>query len=277
MQKLPIYLYQNILNVILDRDATVKGVNQVMYQRDLIIQKGIKNQVRIQFKNSDEKRISISTASTYIFSMFDAIDQRLLIEKPLNVLPETTSTRGVAVLTLTESDTVDLDRTSYQYSVKMLDSDGSYLSAYTNTYYGAAGTLRLNQDTYPVLQPSITIINLTKFFNASTMNYEHSTGNIYAQPEFNGNTALHTIAFYLTAYRGTIILEGTLENSPGSGVNYAVISSTPYTGFSGIDYQNFNGVYSYIRVRHIPERAPAGINNDDPSYYGSVDKILYRS
>jgi hypothetical protein len=47
MQKLPIYLYQNILNVILDRDATVKGVNQVMYQRDLIIQKGIKNQVRI--------------------------------------------------------------------------------------------------------------------------------------------------------------------------------------------------------------------------------------
>jgi hypothetical protein len=277
MQKLPIYLYQNILNVILDRDATVKGVNQVMYQRDLIIQKGIKNQVRIQFKNSDEKRISISTASTYVFSMFDAIDQRLLIEKPLQVLPETTSTRGVAVLTLTESETVDLDRTSYQYSVKMLDSDGSYMPAYTNTYYGAAGTLRLNQDTYPVLQPSVSITALTKAFNLGISLYEHTTGNIYAQPEFNGNTALHTIAFYLTAYRGTIIVEGTLENTPGSGISYAIISSTPYTGFSGIDYQNFNGVYSYIRVRHIPAKAPAGIDNDDPSYYGKVDKILYRS
>ena len=277
MQKLPIYLYQNNLNVILDRDATVKGVNQVMYQRDLIIQKGIKNQVRIQFKNSDEKRISISTASTYIFSMFDAIDQRLLIEKPLDVLPETTSTRGVAVLTLTESDTVDLDRTSYQYSVKMLDTDGSYLPAYTNTYYGAAGTLRLNQDTYPVLRPSVSITALTKAYNLNISKYEHTTGNIYAQPEFNGNTALHTIAFYLAAYRGTIILEGTLENTPGSGENYSVISSRNYTGFSGIDYQNFNGVYSYIRVRHIPAKAPAGIDNDDPSYYGSVDKILYRS
>ena len=277
MQKLPIYLYQNILNIILDRDATVKGVNQVMYQRDLIIQKGIKNQVRIQFKNSDEKRISISTASTYVFSMFDAIDQRLLIEKPLDVLPETTSTRGVAVLTLTESDTVDLDRTSYQYSVKMLDTDGSYLPAYTNTYYGAAGTLRLNQDTYPVLQPSVSITALTKAYNLNISKYEHTTGNIYAQPEFNGNTALHTIAFYLAAYRGTIILEGTLENTPGSGENYSVISSRNYTGFSGIDYQNFNGVYSYIRVRHIPAKAPAGIDNDDPSYYGSVDKILYRS
>ena len=277
MQKLPIYLYQNNLNVILDRDATVKGVNQVMYQRDLIIQKGIKNQVRIQFKNSDEKRISISTASTYVFSMFDAIDQRLLIEKPLDVLPETTSTRGVAVLTLTESDTVDLDRTSYQYSVKMLDTDGSYLPAYTNTYYGAAGTLRLNQDTYPVLQPSVSITALTKAYNLNISKYEHTTGNIYAQPEFNGNTALHTIAFYLAAYRGTIILEGTLENTPGSGENYSVISSRNYTGFSGIDYQNFNGVYSYIRVRHIPAKAPAGIDNDDPSYYGSVDKILYRS
>jgi len=277
MQNLPIYLYQNNLDIILDADPTVRGVNQVMYQRDLTIQKGVKNQVRIQFKNSDQKRISIYSTQTYIFSMFDAIDQRLLIEKPLEVLTETTSTRGVALLTLTESDTLNLSPTSYQYSVKRLDDDGSYIPAYTNTYYGVAGTLKLKDEIYPVLQPSTTIANWTKLFNPSTLKYEHSSGNIYANPEFNGNNALHTIAFYLTAYRGQVIVEGSLDNTPNSGDNFAIISTQTYSGFSGIEYQNFNGVYSYIRVRHIPAQAPAEPDNDNPAYYGRFDKALYRS
>ena len=121
MQILPIYLYSNTLDVILDLDPTVRGVNQVMYQRDLTIQKGIKNQVRIQFKNSDQKKVSISNTQTFVFSMFDAIDQRQIIEKRLEVLEENTGTKGIALLTLSESDTVDLTRTSYKYTVKMQD------------------------------------------------------------------------------------------------------------------------------------------------------------
>ena len=117
MQNLPIYLYPNSFAVILDLDTTIKGVNQVMYQRDLTIQKGIKNQVRVQFKNSDQKKIRIHNTQTFVFSMFDAINQRLIVEKNLEVLDlGTTATKGIAVLTLNESDTLDLDRSSYQYS-----------------------------------------------------------------------------------------------------------------------------------------------------------------
>ena len=47
MLSLPIYLYPNIYPVILDLDPTVRGVNRVMYQRDLKIQKGVKNKVQI--------------------------------------------------------------------------------------------------------------------------------------------------------------------------------------------------------------------------------------
>ena len=141
MQNLPIYLYSNTLDVILDLDATVKESNQVMYQRDLKIQKGIKNQVRVQFKNSDQKRVSISDSQTFVFSMFDTTNQRLVLEKQLQVLETNTSTRGLALLTLNESDTVDLTRTSYQYSVKLRDTDGTFTPTYVNTYYGMAGTL----------------------------------------------------------------------------------------------------------------------------------------
>ena len=280
MQVLPVYLYPNNYDVILDLDPTTRGVNQVMYQHELKIQKGIKNKVRIQFKNSDQKRITVSNTGTYVFSMFDAINQRLLIQKELEVLDDgfTTSTRGQAVLSLSESDTIDLDRSSYQFSVKYQDpTDGTYLPAYSNTYYGMAGTVQLMQDVYPVLQPSQEIVSLLKSFNQGTMLYEHKSGNIYAYPEFNSNSALHTVAMYMTKFKGTVHVQGTLSNQPDSYGKYFTIDSRTYTGFSGVDYMNFNGVYTYIRLLIVPATAPAGSTNDDPDFFGSFDKALYRS
>ena len=277
MQNLPIYLYPNTLNVILDLDATTRGVNQIMYQRDLTIQKGIKNQIRIQFKNSDQKRVSVSTTQTFVFSMFDAINQRLIIEKELEILAETTSTKGMALLTLNESDTLDLDRSSYQYSVKRLDTDGSYTPAYANTYYGMAGTLHLASDIFPILKDSAVIDSFLETFDVDLMKYKHISGNTYAYPEFNGNNALHTLAIYMGAYKGTVYVEATLDNSPSANSNYTVVDQRTYTGFTGIDYLNFTGVYSYIRITHIPDKGPLDAYNNNPSYYGSLDKILYRS
>lgn len=278
MQNLPVYLYDNTFNVILDLDTEVKGVNQTMYQRDLKVQKGIKNQIRVQFKNSDQKRIRIHNTQTYVFSMFDALNQRLLIEKNLEVLDQnTTSTRGLALLTLTESDTIDLDKSSYQFSIKRQDTDGTYLPAYANTYYGMAGTVHLLEDIFPALQPSQTITAFQQSFNADINKYEHKSGNIYAYPEYNSNSALHTVALYTNSYRGTVYIQGTLNNSPASFGNYVTLATRTYTGSSGVDYINFNGVFSYIRIMHIPDTAPAESTNDNPSYYGSLSKVLYRS
>ena len=278
MQNLPIYLYDNTLDVILDLDPTIRGVNRVMYQRDLKIQKGIKNKIRIQFKNSDQKRISISNTQTFVFTMFDAISQQLVLEKQLEVLEESTATKGIALLTLTESDTIDLTKSSYQYGVKYQDpTDGTFLPAYTNTYYGVPGTVYVAEDINPVLQPSQEIVSYLKSFNSDSSLYEHKSGNIYAYPEYNSNTALHTIAMYMTGFKGTVYIQGTLYNSPASFNRYVTLAERSYTGFSGIDYVNFNGIFSYIRIMYIPDTAPAESNNDNPAYYGSFDKALYRS
>lgn len=278
MQNLPVYLYQNILDVTLDLDTTIRGVNRVMYQRDLKIQKGLKNSIRVQFKNSDQKNISINSTDTFVFSMFDAINQREILNKNLTVLDAgTTATRGLALLTLTESDTLDLDRTSYKFLIKKNESNGDYSPAYSNTYYGINGTLHILNDVSPVLQDSKTVNSYTKLFNGDTNLYEHFSNFLYANPEYNGNSALHTMAFYMTAYRGTIQIQATLDNSPSIHSNWSTISTRTYNQFTGIDYANFNGVYSFVRVKHIPATAPADPDNDNPAYYGSIDKILYRS
>jgi hypothetical protein len=278
MQNLPVYLYNNTLDVLLDLDSATRGVNNVMYQRDLKVQKGLKNQIRIQFKNSDQKKVQISNTETYVFSMFDAINRRLLVEKTLEVLDaNTTATRGLALLTLSESDTQDLKVSSYQFAIRRLDEQGSYQPAYSNTYYGVNGTLHILDDVYPVLQPSTTVTTFPKSFNSNSGLYEHKSGNISAHPEYNGNQALHTLAMYMTGYRGTVYIQGTLNNTPGSSGRYVTLATRTYTGFTGIDYVNFTGIFSYIRIMHIPATKPAESDNDNPSYYGSFDKILYRS
>jgi hypothetical protein len=278
MQSLPIYLYPNALDIILDLDPIVKGANRVMYQRDLKIQKGIKNKVRIQFKNSDQKRIPISEDDVFVFSLFDATNQRLLLEKQLTVLDDgsTFATRGLAELTFNESDTMDLDVSDYQFSVKKLDTDGTYLPAYSNTYYGVAGFLKLSQDVYPVLQPSQEVVAFEKVYDDDLHKYIHRSGNIYAYPEYNSNTALHTAAAYMTNFKGRLLVEGTLYNSPASFNRYVTIADQTYNGFTGIDYFNFNGIFSYVRFTFIPDTAPAESNNDNPAYYGNFDKVLYR-
>lgn len=278
MQSLPIYLYPNTLDVTLDLDPIVNGVNRVMYQRDLKIQKGIKNKVRIQFKNSDQKRIPISTGDVFVFCMFDTTNQRLVLEKQLSILDDGTTfaTRGLAELTLTESDTMDLDVSDYQFSVKKLDTDGTYLPAYSNTYYGVAGFLKIAQDVYPVLQPSQEVVAFERIYDDTIQKYRHRSGNIYAYPEYNSNTALHTAAAYMTGFKGQLLIEGTLYNSPASFNRFVTIATRTYNGFDGIDYFNFNGIFSYVRFTYIPAVAPGESQNNNPEYYGSFDKVLYR-
>jgi hypothetical protein len=50
-----------------------------------------------------------------------------------------------------------------------------------------------------------------------------------------------------------------------------------YNGTTDIDAVSFNGVYTYIRLIHVPATAPGESTNDNPNFFGSFDKALYRS
>jgi hypothetical protein len=279
--KLPVYLYPNVYEVILDLDNNNR-INQVMYQRKITLQKGVKNTVQLQFKNSDQKLLNVSS-STFVFVLFDSTDQRNLIQKSVTILDNgsTLALRGLGQVVFTESDLNECESTYYKIGIKALDTDGSYAPAYANTYYEVAGTAEVKHDLYPTLVPSQEI-NRNQFdvyYNAdiSFRRYEYYSGNLDAAPQFKSNTALHTAAVYMTNYKGQVLIEGTLENDPATFGNYATISSHSYNGFSGIDYTNFNGIFSKVRIRYIPEKNPVSQQNNDIGYAGTVDRVLYRS
>ena len=313
MLKLPVYLYTNRYQILLDLD-TNQGVNRVMYQRNLTIQKGLKNNIQIQFKNSDQKPVAIHNM-TFMFNMFNSLEQTQLLSKQLQILDDgvTTSTRGLAVLSILESDTLDLQASSYNFSVTALDEDGSYTPAYSNTYYGISGTAEVRNDVNPVLKPTTEITNFQIYRNPNpdALRYEFYSGDVPANAAFKSNEGLHTAAVYLDGFSGTLEIQVSLSNSPGNTGNanvnftsiqsldsaqvnndFVTVNSLTYDNFTGIDYVNWSGNWTYVQFKWIPMPTtefgnlnnfipPGGINNplkDKPFYpTGKIDKILYRS
>lgn len=277
MSKIPVYLYPNVYEVVLDLEP-VKEVYQVMYRRTIEIQKGLRNTVQLQFKNSDQKFLNVSS-STFSFVMFDATEQVDLIELPVEIIDDgaTLRLRGLGQVVFSERDTLDLRPGYYQFAIKQLASDGSYEPTYADTYYTVAGEIILKNDMEPRFRPSQSITSFQQIYNGTDQRYEWYSGNIKAHPELQGVTGLQTMALYMTAYRGQVIIEGTLENSPGFFANYSTITTLTYNQFTGLDYFNFNGRFSHVRIRYIPDANPITQENDDTGYSGTFDKLLYRS
>lgn len=279
MQKLPVYLYANLSEVTLDLDSSI-GIHQIMYQNPMTIQKGVRSPVQLQFKNSDQKRLNISTQS-FVMNIYDPVTRTLVLTKQVEILDTASTTtnafKGLGQVTFMESDTLDLEAKDYRFSITKLESDGSYSPTYTNTYYGVAGTLHLKNEIYPVLKPSVEIKNFQRNYNSTTLMWEYSTDNLRADPELQTGTALHTVAFYMTNFKGKVLVEGTLDNSPGTYGYYAQLGTRTYFNKTGVGYFNFNGMFSYIRVRYIPDKNPVTQQNNDTVYAGTFDKVLYRS
>lgn len=279
MQKLPVYLYTNLFEVVLDLDNN-RRIHQIMYQRPLQVQKGVKTPIQVQFKNSDQKLLNISS-STFVMQVTDPTDNRMLFSKPVTVLDDgsTLSLKGLATVTFTESETMDLDTKSYNFSFVKLDTDGSYIPAYSNSYYGVSGQLEIKSDIYPGPKVSTEIAVFQRYFNTDPgkLYWEYYSGNIDADPQYQTGSALHTVAYYLNNYKGIVYLETTMDNSPSTFGSYTTIASNRYDRVTGVKYVNFNGVFSHIRVRHVPDPDPATGQNDDPTVTGTIDKILYRS
>ena len=283
MQKLPVYLYTNLFDVTLDLDNN-KEINQIMYQRPLKIQKGVKNTVQLQFKNSDQKRLDVSS-STFVLNVYETSENRsLILSKNIDIIDTGSSattyvSKGLGQVVFTASDTLDMESKAYNFSVVMLEEDGTLNPTYSNTYYDVPGILELKEEVFPAAKPSIEVVTFQRVYNSDVgkLWWEYNTGNVRIYPDSQNRNGTLSTAFYMRNFRGTVYLEGTLDNSPSTFGHYAVLQSRTYTGFSGVDYMSANGIFTHLRVRYIPAKNPNTGFNDDTSYAGNFDKVLLRS
>lgn len=94
MLNLPVYLYTPAIRVFIDLDnSTNLGIDD-MYHGYATIAKGIKNTIRFNVSNGEQRLVSINDM-TFKFKLFDQNTNTQVLEKTLNVLDDTV-TKAIA-------------------------------------------------------------------------------------------------------------------------------------------------------------------------------------
>ena len=275
MLKLPIYIYETGYTLFSDLDAGVKQGYTPMYQKDIQVVKGVTNTVKFTVKNQDQKPLDIS-GETLTFNLVNKETGAVYLQKPCTTVDDgsTVATKGVATLTLSESDTASLVSKFYKFSVtRTVGGSGNHVT-YANTYYEVAGTIEVVDQVYPAYTDSVTLPN-TDFTRPLTSDFYRPNGQITeyyssivdAQPEFKRNGALHTINYYASNYVGDLTIQATLDSQVTSDTSWVDLTTISLTSSTAIGYTNVNGVYNYFRLKHLP-------NNSNT---GTLDKVLVRS
>ena len=303
MNKLPVYLYSNVLNVILDLDQN-KGIHKIMYQRKIKIQKGFKDIIQIEFKNSDQKPISI-TGSDYYLDLIDNTGKQFVLNqsKKLDIIEvigtdSTITSKGIASVTFDPFDTIDLQATSYKFVIKRDNGDGTFTPAYSNTYYGITGDIEIAEDGFPVGYPiqTVTMKNLEagKEYDRTFghMGYIFCTGWLRPVVRATSTATNSSAIITLASFQGSITVEGTLDNSPSpagqaNAQTFIVTTYTTSTPTNEMISLECGSGYTAVRFKIKPDNNGLG-NNYYPTGYpigsntnkfpsGFIDQIQYIS
>jgi len=147
MQKISSYLYPNRIELLADLATfTVEYVN--VYQRTVKIYNGIDNTIEFDIKNADQKRIDLTTLGSIELNVMDASGYELP-NSPYTITP--TSMKGIATVTIPQEDLADLTEQFLKYSVTTI-KNGNDVLLYTDSRFGAVGTIELVGSAMPVLR-----------------------------------------------------------------------------------------------------------------------------
>ena len=275
MLKLPIYIYETGYTLFSDLDGAVKQGYTPMYQKDIQVVKGVTNTIKFTVKNQDQKPLDIS-GETLTFNLVNKETGAVHLQKHCTTLDDgsTTATKGVATLTLTESDTASLVSKFYKFSVtRTIGGSGNHVT-YANTYYEVAGTMELVDQVYPSYTDSTELPNTdftrpttNGFYTPSSQITEYFSSLVDAEPEYKRNGAVHTFQYYSNSYTGDLTIQGTLDSQVTADTSWVDLTTISLTSSDSIGYTNVTGVYNYFKLKHLP----------DNSNTGTLDKVLVRS
>lgn len=261
------YKLNNLLDVFLHTSGTVRRYEKV-YERTIKLYKEVDNVFTIVVKNQDQKSQFVNGATAEL--LISDINNDLILTLYGVVLDDgsSTSTKGQIKFTVTESHMLKLNKGYYHGAIKYTGTDSTTVLLYTDTRYDAAINFEVVGNTFPELKDSVLIDSF------SLVNDEWVSSTVSAQPNRNSNSALHTAAYYLTSFTGSIKIYGTLVD----GASYAtdsqqedfyLIDTKNYSEQSGVVYVNFTGIHQ--KVSFVAQ------SSDSSTVLTGLDKILYRS
>lgn len=261
MQFNPVYLYVNKLDVFTTPTDTWSTERyRRVYNRNLKIFRGVDNRIDIQVRNSDQKASNM-TGSTLVFNLVVRETKDLILQKDFSAMDLAT---GKVTVILTEYEMLDIDSGFYDYTIvkevrETVDSTDyrvtSRIAMYMDSQYDTVGTIEVLGDVLGEVTPSVSIDKF-EYINPFTAGSEdpkiYISSIVDAKPTFNSSGTLHTFQFYSSNYRGTVTIQGSLDEQGATPHKWVDISTIDLTAQR---YKNITGKYNWFRIKHLPTQS----------------------
>jgi hypothetical protein len=259
MQTISFYLYSNRVDAYtnVSADWLTERYRRV-YNHNLKLHRGVDNKVDIQVKNSDQKSANIGSASV-VFSLVGKETEELIIKKDCTIVD---SKIGRISIIFSRNELIDLEPGFYKFSLytetRTDNGDGTYTvntrrPLYVDSQYEVDATVEIFGD---VSGEPIDSFKIVEFAERGTFDEEKFfySSLINANPEITVPQSWHTFQFKMSNYTGSITIEASQETS-SAPKEWFPVSSEIFIDELNSYYENIEGKYNWLRVKHIPAKA----------------------
>ena len=261
------YLVSNRINILANEAGYATEYTPV-YQRNLTIYKGIKNNLEFRLRNPDQKAVALDSYTIY-FKAFDENNHQVLDYNSNTVDVVKNAPTGLFTVSIRENDLLNLKQQYLSYVIYLQDANDNTVITYTDEQFGAKGTIYVDGEALPgpALTHSVSVFTEDPGLSGVEDDSEWYSETLDAQPAINGNEALHTAVVYTNDYTGRIRVQATLDNqiTGEQNVDWTDIAVVDLNSPTEPVPVNFFGVFSYVRF--VAESDPAD----------KISKILVRN
>jgi hypothetical protein len=258
MYSTTLYLYQQIVRVLLidTSGGYFTARYDPVYAKYLTVNKGVDNVLLFEFINQDQKPVNI-TGSAFVFRLLSQNGDRLLVEKPMEIL---SATVGRAKVVLDTADTIEIVAQPASYSIQR--TSGNYVQAvYVDDNSGARGYCDIVDSVLPEFVPSAPLTIPTIYGKGQQLqpgptdwpDWANSPPPVnttqltefYSSYIDTSHQSLTTVKMDLDTFTGTIKFQAA-ENY--ESIWYDVSTSYEYLAETSTQYFNIQGFHPLLRV-----------------------------
>lgn len=208
---------------------------QIVYAKNLTLNKGVDNRIQFQFLNQEQKPIDL-TGKDITFRFINADGTGVDIQKTVN---PTLPLKGLANLTITQAELMEIDAQIGSFSLNIVEGN-LILPIFTNSEADARGVCQVMDSILPKHIPS-TQVTIPTHGNVS------NTGNTYYSSVLglSGASKL-TIQTTLSNYSGNINVFGSTDVDANW---YTIESLGTFTEESTTLGTTITGFHPYIQLQ----------------------------
>ena len=211
------------------------------YARQLVLNKGVDNQIQFQFLNQEQKPVDITDAQiTCRIISYDG--KEVLLSTYLNLRYPLT---GIASLDLTAAEIEGIEPQKAYYSLEIPVGTFNY-PVFVDQNAGARGDMNIVNSVLPSFVPSanVTIPTGQAFPNTFT-DYSPANGFLYYSSVINTNSnPVLTIQASLLEYSGNVAVVGSVQPD----VDWYPILENTYDNVSSTVGYTVEGFHPFVRL-----------------------------